>query len=57
MPNVLAYIDDLFITEKTEEDHLHTLEQVLLKLNTYGFQLKKEKCDFLKSDLVFWDTK
>ena len=53
MPNVLVYIDDILITGKTEEDHLHTLEQVLLKLNTYGFHLKKEKCAFLKSEVVF----
>ena len=53
MPNVLVYIDDILITGKTEEDHLHTLELVLLKLNTYGFHLKKEKCAFLKSEVVF----
>ena len=41
MPNVLVYIDDILITGKTVEDHLHTLEQVMLKLNTYGFHLKK----------------
>ena len=39
MPNVLVYLDDILITVKSEEDHLHTLEQVLLKLNTYGFHL------------------
>ena len=53
MPNVLVYIDDILITDKTEEDHLHTLEQVWLKLNTYGFHLKKEKGAFLKSEVVF----
>ena len=53
MPNVLVYIDDILIIGKTEEDHLHTPEQVLLKLNTYGFHPKKEKCAFLKSEVVF----
>ena len=46
MPNVLVYLDDILITGKTEEDNLRTLEQVLLKLNTYGFHLKEEKCAF-----------
>ena len=49
MPNVLVYHDDILIADKTEDNHLHTLEQILLKLNTYGFHLKQEKCVFLKS--------
>ena len=34
IPNILVYLDDILITGKTEEDHLHTLEQLLLMLNT-----------------------
>ena len=52
MPNVLICLDDILANRQTEEDHIHTLEQVLLKLNTYGFHLKKEKCAFLKSEVV-----
>ena len=57
MPNVLVYLDDILITCRTEEDHLYTLEQVLLKLNIYGFYLKKEKYAFLKYEVVFLGNK
>lgn len=53
MPNVLVYLDDILITGSTVDEHLQTLEQVLLKLNTYGFHLKREKCTFMKSEVVF----
>ena len=46
-------MDDILITGKTEEDYLHTHEQILLKLYTHGFHLTKEKCAFLKSEVVF----
>ena len=57
MPNVLVYLDDILIKGRTEEDHLNTFGQVLLKLNTFGFHLKKEKCAFLKSEVVFLGQK
>ena len=54
MPNVLVYLDDILITGKTDADHVHTLEQVWMKLNIYGFHMEKEKCYFLKPEVVFW---
>ena len=53
IPNVLVYLDDILITGKTEAEHLQTLDIVLSKLNLSGFHLKRDKCEFMKQDVVF----
>ena len=44
---VCVYIDDILVTGATEEEHLHNLAQVLLRLRTAGMRLKRGKCAFL----------
>ena len=53
MPNVLVYLDDILVSGTTRDEHLKTLNLVLAKLSSSGFHLKKEKCDFMKTDVVF----
>jgi len=43
IPHVLCYIDDILITGRTEEEHLHNLEEVLKRLQHHGLQLKAAK--------------
>ena len=45
--NVVVYIDDILITGQTEEEHLHTLNEVLTKLENARMHLKREKCIFM----------
>ena len=47
IPGIVVYLDDVIITNSTDEDHFSALEQVLQKLNAAGLQLKKEKCVFM----------
>ena len=47
IPNVVAYIDDILITGRTEEDHLRTQDMVLTRLETQGLRVRRSKCAFL----------
>ncbi|XP_064472491.1 uncharacterized protein K02A2.6-like [Ornithodoros turicata] len=48
-----GYLDDIIVTGRTEAEHLHHLEQVLRRLRAYGFRLKKQKCEFLKTEVEY----
>ena len=43
---VCAYIDDILVSGKKPEEHLHNLNEVLQCLKLAGLYLKKEKCSF-----------
>ena len=47
LPHVCIYIDDILVTGRTEEEHLHNLGKVLERLNKAGLRLKKAKCEFM----------
>ena len=40
MTGVVAYLDDILVTGKTEEEHLTRLEEVLSRLERAGLRLK-----------------
>ena len=46
LPMVVAYLDDILVAGRTEQEHLTNLAQVLERLNSAGMKLKKEKCAF-----------
>ena len=50
---VLVYIDDILLMEKTWEDHIALLDQVLTTLGQRGVKLKLPKCSFGKTQLNF----
>ena len=53
IPNCIAYLDDLLITGPTDEEHLHTLDQVFAKLADYGFTCNPEKCLFFQDSISY----
>jgi len=47
---------NVLVTGKMEEEHLAALEEVLWRMKEAGFQLKREKCVFLATLVVYSDT-
>ncbi len=47
------YLIDLLIAGSSEEDHLRTLEMVLVRLQNAGLKLKKDKCLFMALSVVY----
>lgn len=43
---VVVYIDDIFLSTKTEDEHLDLLERVLDKLREAGLKIRIQKCEF-----------
>ena len=50
IPKVVVYLDDILITGEKN------LEEVLQRLAVAGLHLKQEKCTFLASQLLIWDS-
>ena len=53
LPKVVVYIDDILVTGRTDEEHMKVLEQVLIRLQGFGLQLKREKYSFLKPSVKY----
>ena len=41
------YLEDILITGATEEEHIHNLDAVLIRLENAGMRLNRNKCAFL----------
>lgn len=50
---LLAYLDDLMIAAKTEEENLDKLEQVLKLASKHGLIINWTKCIFLTREVEF----
>lgn len=48
-----AYIDDLLIASKSEEEHKAHLEAVFNRLEKYGLVINKDKCVFAQKEVSF----
>ncbi|UYV69343.1 K02A2.6-like, partial [Cordylochernes scorpioides] len=53
IPGVVIYLDDILVTGKDEMEHDLRLREVLKSIQRMGLTLKKEKCEFKKSSLIF----
>ena len=47
IPHACAYLDDILVTGKDVDDHLHNLDAVLTRLEKAGVRLKPNKCAFM----------
>ena len=45
--NVCVYIDDILVSGRTAEEHLQSLEVVLIRLEEAGVRFKQDKCFFM----------
>jgi transposase InsO family protein len=53
IPNTAAYLDDILITGKIDEEHIQTLERVLSKLAEFGFTCNPAKCSFFQNEVTY----
>ena len=44
LSGVVVYINNILVTGKTPEEHLHNLDQVMHRLQQAGATLKESKC-------------
>ena len=49
----MAYLDDIIIFNKNEEEHLKHIEIIFKKLKETGLKLKECKCDFFKKEIHY----
>ena len=49
----IAYLDDIMIFSKTEEEHLQHLEIIFQRLHEAGLKLKRSKCSFMKLHIEY----
>ena len=50
---MMAYLDDIIIFSKNEEEHLKHIEIIFQKLKEAGLKLKEYKCDFFKKEIHY----
>ena len=50
---IVAYLDDILIYSKTEEEHIEHIKKVLEKIKIAKLLLKPEKCEFYRQELAF----
>ena len=50
---VIAYLDDIIIFSKTEEENLQHLEIIFQRLHEAGLKLKWSKCSFMKLHIEY----
>lgn len=50
---VTAYLDDIIVTGRTEQEHTENLFELFKRIVEYGFRVKLEKCKFLERKIKF----
>ena len=50
----MAYLDDIIIFSKNEQEHLKHIKIIFKKLKEVGLKLKESKCDFFKWEIHYW---
>ena len=53
IPHSSIYLDNILVTERTEEEHLWNLDQVLKHLEDSGMHLKRKKCKFMLPEVEY----
>jgi len=49
----LVYLDDIVICSQSLEDHIVNLRKVFQKLRQHKLFVKKEKCEFTQTEILF----
>ena len=49
----MVYVDDVIIHSTSFEQHLQNLQLVLQRLEQFNMKIKKDKCDFFRTELLY----
>ena len=50
---VSVYLDDILITERSDEEHLQRLDELLTRLEASGLRLRQSKCTFMQPSVEY----
>jgi hypothetical protein len=53
MPFAKAYMDDILVASANSQEHLKHLSCIFERLQKHGLLIKKEKCEFFKTEVSF----
>ncbi|KAK6743719.1 hypothetical protein RB195_010799 [Necator americanus] len=53
LEGVAAYLDDVIVTGRTQQEHRHNLEALFGGIHEYGFRVLLEKCNFLMPQIRY----
>ena len=53
IPYVCAYLDDILVTVRTDDEHLSNLDKVLSRLAKAGMRLNVDKCTFMAPEVTY----
>lgn len=51
IPNTIAYLDNIFVTGSTNEEHIENLRKVCRRLEDCNLRLNRDKCEFMKEKI------
>ena len=49
----MGYLDDIIVFSKTEEEHLHHLEEIFKRMKHFDLKMKREKSSFFKKHIQY----
>uniref|UniRef100_A0A914VKS3 RNA-directed DNA polymerase n=1 Tax=Plectus sambesii TaxID=2011161 RepID=A0A914VKS3_9BILA len=53
IPGVGVYLDDVIVTGANDESHDRRLQQVLRRIQEYGFRVRREKCEWAQESIEY----
>ncbi|MFH4976831.1 hypothetical protein AB6A40_003540 [Gnathostoma spinigerum] len=53
LQGAVAYLDDVIVMGRTEEEHRRNLDAVFRRIEDYGFHIKAEKCSFFRQSIKY----
>uniref|UniRef100_A0A914HNG7 RNA-directed DNA polymerase n=1 Tax=Globodera rostochiensis TaxID=31243 RepID=A0A914HNG7_GLORO len=48
-----AYLDDILVVSGSQEEHIKHLKEVFIRIQSYGFRVKPEKCTFFRDQIKY----
>jgi len=53
LPFATAYLDDIIVVSRTQQDHTRHLHAVFERINDYGFRVRLGKCSFYQTSIQY----